>query len=650
MRSTDIPAPELQKHDAIIYLAGLSSRASCDARTWEEVYAMNVLDVCTVASKLSESQLLVYASSASVVEGYADPVTEACCVNELALDAYAKSMHERERALAKLNKRAVGLRFGTCIGVSPSQRYDLLHVAMARDAVRHGVVHVTNGDCKRGILSLRDLGRAVAAILTQPHLQGHEVYHVASFNTTITKAAQCIAAEVGATLDFSRTTPHVGFALDTTKFETNFNFSFLSTNRDLACEMHELFTRATTPCRVCQHQNMRMIVDLGHQPLANNYVPEPCKQPTYPLVLTRCTRCSHTQLDFTMPPTAMFSTYQYVSGTSSTLRAYFAWLASDLTERHGAGRVLELACNDGCQLDEFARRGWETYGVDPASNIVPIAREKGHTVFCSFWGTDPNPPIPVPDVIVAQNVLAHVPDPIAFLRACASAMGPRTTLYIQTSQCEMYQHGEFDTVYHEHVSFFTAASMARAASESGLCIVQARKTPIHGTSFLMGMRLMPCAPHPCAGPLDHHHDSLLAMVQQEHDQGLYSDEFYRNYRRQVHAIRDGTRNIVRDLQQQGYAVAAFGAAAKGMTLLNVLRLENIEYIVDDAPTKQGLYTPGTNIPICAPTKLSEDARPLALLVLAWNFADEIKHTVRTLRSAPAKLIVPFPTMQVLDLC
>jgi SAM-dependent methyltransferase len=344
----------------------------------------------------------------------------------------------------------------------------------------------------------------------------------------------------------------------------------------------------------------------------------------------------------------MFSTYQYNSGVSQTIRDYFSWLADEVIALAppGASTVLELACNDGSQLDEFARRGWKTYGVDPAHNIVQTALAKGHSVSIAFWGVKDavDPTMPMPDVIIAQNVLAHVPDPVSFLKSCQSVMGAASRLYIQTSQCNMYENGEFDTIYHEHLSYFTAASMARAAMEAGLRIVNARKTPIHGTSFLFTMMRND-------DPTIYDPDpSLTAILDHERSLGIYNKACFTRFNRRAHDIRDWINIAVADYKRQGYSIAAFGAAAKGMTALSFFGLhEQIDYIVDDAKMKQGRYTPATNIIIKPPGVLREDTRNLAIIILAWNFATEISQKIRQHRSSlPVRtaIICCFPNQTI----
>ena len=656
----DIPETTLRTHDVVIYLAGISGAEACDAHGWGRVRAENVDDICAVAGRLSASQQLLYASSACIVEGHMSSCqAEDAVVQEESLAPHPRSMLERERALAAIGLAVptIGLRFGTVAGALPTQRTkDTMFIAMVRSALETGYVNVSNKDCHRAILGLRDLAGAVFEVVRRsclgeaPRPAPHRIYNLASFNTTIGEVAASVASATHAKLrDNKTTTPATSFALDMTRFNSDFPDVIMSaTNESLAKELAESVSKGTSPCRVCKGPNCRAIIDIGPQALANNYVETPCEQPTFPLVLTRCPDCYHTQLDSTVSPDIMFSTYQYNSGVSQTIREYFSWLADVVIAEAppGASTILELACNDGSQLDEFARRGWKTYGVDPAHNIVQTALAKGHSVSIAFWGFEDvvDPTMPTPDAIIAQNVLAHVPDPVIFLKSCQSVMGAASRLYIQTSQCNMYENGEFDTIYHEHLSYFTAASMARAAMEAGLRIVNARKTPIHGTSFLFTMMRND-------DPTIHDPDpSLTAILDHERSLGVYSKGYFTRFKRRAHDIRDWVNIALADYKGQGYGIVAFGAAAKGMTALSFFSPhEQIDYIVDDAKMKQGRYTPATNIIIKHPDVLREDTRNLAIIILAWNFATEISQKIRQLRSsvsARTAIICCFPNQTI----
>jgi len=373
-----------------------------------------------------------------------------------------------------------------------------------------------------------------------------------------------------------------------------------------------------TPCRVCKGSNMKVTLDIGEQPLANNYVTEPCEQPKYPLILTRCLDCTHTQQDFDTPPTTLFSNYQYTS--SKALSKYFSWMADHVIEetRKPIGTVLEIGANNGAQLDEFSQRGWKTYGVDPAQNIVDNSK---HDIRVGFWGTDTFD-FPVPDVIVAQNACAHVPDPVKFLKACKDAMGLSTLLYVQTSQCDMYTNGEFDTIYHEHFSFFTIKSMKKAAELAGLTVSNVIKTPMHGNSFMFTMR--------------------RTIEDPEIDFDAYSLK--------IEGIKTWVRTKISEFIDNGYTVVAYGAAAKGMTLMNYFDIaDKIDYIVDDSPMKQGKYTPSSNIKIVKPEVLYEDTRKMAVLILAWNFSTEITVNIHINKTnGTTMIIIPYPNQKILE--
>jgi 2-polyprenyl-3-methyl-5-hydroxy-6-metoxy-1,4-benzoquinol methylase len=385
---------------------------------------------------------------------------------------------------------------------------------------------------------------------------------------------------------------------------------------------------------------MTLVLDLGKQPLANNFVSEPCEQPTYPLILSRCKECFHTQQDFTVPPEQMFSTYQYISGTSKTLCRYFSWLSEHIIKEYPITNrkriVMELACNDGSQLDEFKKRGWDTIGVDPAKNIGEIAKSKGHDIHVAFWGSEKVSINTLPDVIIAQNVLAHVPDPVLFMKACHNYMANHSSLYIQTSQCNMYENGEFDTIYHEHLSFFTVSSMRRLAKETGLIITHVEKTPIHGTSYLFTLKRNDADEYL---QIDSTVEELI-----KYETPFYQDSFFNTYKQRIYNVQKWVQQISKEFIEKNYTLIAFGAAAKGMTLLNFFSINQyITYIVDDAYMKQGKYTPNSNIIIRHPSVLKDDTRKIAVIILAWNFMDEISLKISEWRkNKNTVLIIPYP--------
>ena len=370
-------------------------------------------------------------------------------------------------------------------------------------------------------------------------------------------------------------------------------------------------------CVACGGSNLEQFLDLAEQPLANNYHDGTGGGESFKLGLNLCTDCWHTQLPVSVDPTAMFDHYLYVTGTSKTLRDYCDWFAQFVTDRENIehGNVLDIACNDGTQLDSLRKLGWKTFGVDPAKNLFDIALEKGHMVRNAYW------PISYPqmDVITAQNVCAHTPNPLDFLEGVKKALTVNGTAYIQTSQSQMYQRNEFDTTYHEHISFFSANSMNTLAKRAGLVLTDIEITPIHGDSYVFVLK------HEGADVKS----SVTETIRKEGTEGRHNSMFYKQFGINAESIVRKLKDLVTRCQAEGIPVVGYGAAAKGMTVLNANDIQ-LDWIVDDNELKQGLLTPGTNIPIKDKSSLDIDEH-IVVIPLAWNFFNEIKANVEEVR-------------------
>jgi len=681
----------LQSFDAVIYLGGVTSRREATALSEAELHERNVLPILSIASRMNRRQVLLFASTAAISDGLgADAASEDEAVDRSRLDAYALSYYRRELQLNKVaqspgSPRIIGLRFATVAGLSAGQRIDLSFQKFFRDAYSTGQLSLTESFTWRSVLWMGDLERSIRKILHHAARAGgrFEIFNLASFQTTTAGIANAIAQRTGAHIDVQpqpATQSNLGFVLNTSKFKQRYGDVFLGSLQQCVSLAYDHVTESISPkgahapqdvthampCPVCGAKHQQEVLDLHTQPLANDFRPTAAgamSAPRYPLKLVRCRECNHMHITQTLPGEALFSVYLYASGTNQRILRYFEWFAAKVdAECQASGSqpkaVLEIACNDGSQLDFFQRLGWKTYGVDPAKPIAERAVRKGHNVNITFWQSGVWPKnAPRLDAIVAQNVFAHVTTPVSFLAACVDAMDDRTRLYIQTSQCNMHQDNQFDTVYHEHVSFFTAHSFQRAADLSGLRIVDFSLADIHGTSCLVTMmrqRTTDAADH-----VEQVAPALQSRLNLEVKQGLTQDFFYERYEARADVIR---RWLIRQLvgvQQSGYHLAAYGAAAKGTVLLNFLRADhesrafNLSFVVDDAPLKQKLFSPGLGVPVIDTQQLRDrvDSRPLALLICAWNFFDEIAHRVSAaLRSHPHQLIlfiIPFPTSRVL---
>ena len=369
-------------------------------------------------------------------------------------------------------------------------------------------------------------------------------------------------------------------------------------------------------CRICFNPHLYSVLDLKSQPLANEYHNNTYQLKEYPLHLMWCSTCTHLQLNYVVDKEILYKHYQYVSGTSTTMDKYFDWLAEKITCENGVGSVLDIACNDASQLEHFKSRGWNTFGVDPAENIVSKIDQTNHIVYNDFFTFDFAKNLGKTfDVILAQNVVAHVDDVYDFINGCKHVLkDDGGKLYIQTSQCNMIKNNEFDTIYHEHHSFFSVKSMKTLVENCGMFLERVEKTFIHGTSYLFTISKNK--------PID------TNSVQEElsNEEFLGNVETYKTYATRVNIVCKNLTQCVQELQNNGYIVIGYGAAAKGNTLLNYCNIK-LDYIIDDADIKWNLYTPGMNIPIYPPSKL-QDVDKLVIIPLAWNFFDEIVSKIK----------------------
>ena len=334
-------------------------------------------------------------------------------------------------------------------------------------------------------------------------------------------------------------------------------------------------------CLACGGKNLFQVIDLGKQPLANNYG----EKKKYPLVLNACKDCDHAQLSISVDPKKLFSHYLYESGTSQTLRDWFSAFAKFSV----SGKILDIASNDGTFLRYCKRYGHKVQGIDPAENLVP----KGIPTRVEFFGRDTRFDTKF-DTITAFNVIAHTPDPLSIMEGIRDNLADDGTAYVMCSQGNQFYTGQFDTIYHEHHSYYSVRSMTALANRAGLHIRQISLQPIHGNSLLFTLHKLPTVDY----------DKYRQDVE---DTIAEAKEFY-------------TSNTL----------VAYGAAAKGVVFLNATGMKP-EVVVDEAEIKWGYNIPGTEIPIVEPKVLKSYKEDLTIVILAWNFADEIIKKIQKLR-------------------
>lgn len=374
-------------------------------------------------------------------------------------------------------------------------------------------------------------------------------------------------------------------------------------------------------CLCCSNKDLERVLNLEEQPLANSYLKSKDEyEKYYPLGLNFCHNCKHLQLTHIVDPDLLFKNYLYVSGTTESLKKYFKDFVS-LTEQFlvkNDKKVLDIACNDGSQLDAFKQAGYETYGIDPAENLHHLS-SKNHRVICDYLNEESMQELGNKryDVVIAQNVFAHNGYPKKFLEIVKNYIDDESVLIIQTSQAEMVKYGQFDTVYHEHVSFFNISSMKTLLDSCGLYLSDVIKTPIHGTSYVFVITK------------DKKRDKGYELCESERQEFCVQNYAY------VLLLQKNANNAVNNLRRdiekyrtEGYKIIGYGAAAKGNTLLNYGMID-LDYIVDDNPLKQNLFTPGRKIEIVSLNYVRNKFtdKKIAWIPLSWNFFDEIKNRI-----------------------
>ena len=405
-----------------------------------------------------------------------------------------------------------------------------------------------------------------------------------------------------------------------------------------------------TACRSCGGADLQIVLSLGRMPLANALITaEQLDQPesTYPLELAFCPECSLVQITETVPPEKLFRDYLYFSSFSDTMLRH----AQTIVERVLASRPLdeqnlavEIASNDGYLLQYYKHAGIPVLGIEPAVNIARVAQdERGIRTRTDFFGAETAARLVAEgeraDVIHANNVLAHVPDLNGFVRGLRLLLKSDGVTIVEVPYVkDLIDRCEFDTIYHEHLSYFSLTALDRLFARHGLAIQQVERLAIHGGSLRMFVAIKTGAPKTAA---------VKELLEEENRWGVNRFEFYQDFARRVAELKVSLREFVFDLKERKLRLAAYGAAAKGSTLLNYFGIDRsaLDFVVDRSTYKQGRYMPGVRLPICSPARLLEEM-PSHVLLLTWNFADEILSQQAEYRRRGGKFIIPIPELRV----
>jgi 2-polyprenyl-3-methyl-5-hydroxy-6-metoxy-1,4-benzoquinol methylase len=409
----------------------------------------------------------------------------------------------------------------------------------------------------------------------------------------------------------------------------------------------------TSRCRFCSAHLRHTFLDLGMSPLANRYLPPHQlhqMEPFYPLHVYVCEHCLLTQLEEFASPEQIFSDYAYFASYSDTWLQHARLYTEMVVARFGLNsqtQVVEIASNDGYLLQYFAAKGIPVLGIEPAANVAEVAVEKGIPTRVEFFGEGLARQLVVEgrsaNLIVGNNVLAHVPQLNDFVRGLKTLLKPQGVMTLEFPHLlRLMAENQFDTIYHEHFSYFSFTTVEKIFAAHDLTIFDVEELPTHGGSLRVYARHS-------EDPSTAVASRGTAMRAKEEAAGLTRLDGYLSYAEQVTATKRKLLAFLIEAKVRGKSVVGYGAPAKGNTLLNYcgIRSDFIDYTVDRSPHKQGYFLPGTHIPIHHPDRVKETC-PDYLLILPWNLTDEIVQQMGYIREWGGQFVVPIPEVRVIS--
>ena len=406
--------------------------------------------------------------------------------------------------------------------------------------------------------------------------------------------------------------------------------------------------KVITECRMCHKKNLHSFLSLGPIPLSNSFLSKDQlskPEPYYPLDVHFCSDCGLVQLGQVIDPELMFKDYAYLTGTSSPMKTHFSALAKHATKKFNIPKgslIVDIGSNDGTLLDCFKILGMKVLGIEPATNVAKLAMSRGIETLDSWFSKELAQNICLergkPRVILATNVFAHVHDIDGFIRGIIHLMDSDSVFIIEVPYLiDMLNKVEFDTIYHEHLSYISLRPLVTFFKEFGMDIIDVERIDVHGGSLRVYVQKDSTASSP----------TVKQLLELEIKTKLDSIDTYRKFATSVGRIKVELTSLLNDLKGRGARISGYGAPAKGNILLNFCQIgtEILDYVSDTTPFKQGRYTPGMHIPIYPENHFHKSPPDYALL-LAWNYTQDILIKEDKYQKAGGKFIVPIPKPQI----
>jgi C-methyltransferase-like protein/putative zinc binding protein/methyltransferase family protein len=406
-------------------------------------------------------------------------------------------------------------------------------------------------------------------------------------------------------------------------------------------------------CRICAEPLPEPFLDLGDMPLANSFLSDPSEyaaEHVYPLAVAGCATCGLVQLNYVVPAEQLYRDYIYVSSTSDGVRRHADYLAQMLIEQYGWGAsdlIVEVASNDGTVLQAFKSRGVRVLGVEPARNIASIAVQAGIPTIPEFFNRESAETVrsghgPA-SAIFGRHVFAHVDDVHEFMEAVRLCLADDGVFLVEVPYLgDFLDHLEFDTVYHEHLSYISLGAMEHLCRQHDMALVDVEQIQLHGGSIIVHMRRQDRS-----GPRS---ERLTRLLEHERRTGLSGPARLKRFAADVRDWKVRFERLVDGLQRSGAVMIGYGAAAKANTLLNFCptAARALSCILDRSSHKHGRYTPGTHIPVQPVEHWQNGRTPTHMLVLAWNFKDEIMAQMRPFADRGGRFVIPIPDPHIVD--